>query len=210
MTRAAISARLSAASRTPPIFRLIRTKSAARRASRVSRSWFRAITILTPDFGLCEFDFLGAGVTANSTESNSYQPRVRHLYATIDWAGEGLHLLAGQTWSLITMNQKGITPRNEDIPLTIDAQYVAGFAWLRTPQLRLVKNFGDNFWLAASAELPQTGTPCTGGNTGVNTAIPPTAVGATMATCSQVTSGGSGLLNSTNKYSLNPHSGLRS
>ncbi|MEJ0052142.1 MAG: hypothetical protein WDN02_13190 [Methylovirgula sp.] len=153
--------------------------------------------------GYGEFDFLGAGVTANSTESNSYQPRVRHLYATIDWAGEGLHLLAGQTWSLITMNQKGITPRNEDIPLTIDAQYVAGFAWLRTPQLRLVKNFGDNFWLAASAELPQTGTPCTGGNTGVNTAIPPTAVGATMATCSQVTSGGSGLLNSTNKYSLN-------
>src|SRR5579872_7035173 len=112
--------------------------------------------------GYGEFDFLSSGTTPNSNESNSYQPRVRHLYLTVDWKEEGVHLLAGQTWSLLTLSTKGITPRNEDIPLTIDGQYVAGFNWARQPGIRLVKNFGDSFWLAASAEMPQT-TGCTGG-----------------------------------------------
>ncbi len=76
-----------------------------------------------------EFDFLASGVTANSNESNSYQPRIRHLYGTLDWNDVGFHLLAGQTWSLATLNNKGITPRNEVTPLVIDAQYVAGFTW---------------------------------------------------------------------------------
>src|SRR5580704_8545393 len=31
-----------------------------------------------------EMDFLGAGVTSNSRESNSYVPRIRHAYATYD------------------------------------------------------------------------------------------------------------------------------
>ena len=80
-----------------------------------------------------EFDFQAGAQTGNSNESNSYSPRIRHLYGTVDWAdpglGGGLHLLAGQTWSLTTMNSKGITPRNEVTPPTIDAQYVPGFTW---------------------------------------------------------------------------------
>jgi hypothetical protein len=62
-----------------------------------------------------EFDFNAAAQTANSNETNSYQPRIRNLYGTIDWdnfqgADFGLHFLAGQSWSLVTMNTKGITP----------------------------------------------------------------------------------------------------
>jgi len=158
--------------------------------------------------GYGEFDFLGAGVTPNSNESNSYQPRVRHLYLTVDWMGEGFHLLAGQTWSLVTMNQKGITPRNEDIPLTIDAQYVSGFTWARQPQLRLTKNFGDQFWIAASAEMPQT-TSCTGGfsfgNGGSASAnTPVTSVNGNGVVCDTVGStSGSSVLNNTTYYSLN-------
>src|ERR1039457_1673927 len=68
--------------------------------------------------GYYEMDFLGAAGTANSNESNSYNRRIRHLYTTVDWDNLGLHLLAGQTWSLVTMNSKGITPRNEVTPLT--------------------------------------------------------------------------------------------
>jgi hypothetical protein len=149
-----------------------------------------------------ELDFLGAATTANSTESNSYTPRVRHLYGTIDWMGEGFHLLAGQTWSLATLNNKGITPRNEVTPLTIDAQYVAGFTWARQPQLRITKDIGSNFWIAASAELPQTGTPCTGGNSS-GSSISATVVNGYSVYCSQSGSGGSGLLNTQYKYSLN-------
>lgn len=104
-----------------------------------------------------EFDFLGAAQTANSNESNSYQPRVRNLYGTVDWNDTGWHLLAGQNWSLVTMNSKGISPRNEVTPPTIDAQYVPGFAWARQPQVRLTKDFDDKqIWVAVSAENPQT------------------------------------------------------
>ena len=103
-----------------------------------------------------EFDFLGAAQTANSNESNSYQPRVRNLYGAVDWDNLGLHFLAGQNWSLVTLNNKGITPRNEMPPPTIDAQYVPGFAWARQPQVRIVKDFNKQFWIALSVENPQT------------------------------------------------------
>ena len=103
-----------------------------------------------------EMDFLGAAQTANSNESNSYNLRIRNMYATIDWDSLGLQLLAGQNWSLVTPNTHGITPRNELVPATIDAQYVVGFNWARQPQLRITKNWNKEFWLAVSVENPQT------------------------------------------------------
>lgn len=106
--------------------------------------------------GYYEMDFLGAAATSNSNESNSYTPRIRHIYGTADWDTWGLHVLAGQTWSLVTMNDAGITPRKEDIPWTIDAQYVPGFTWARQPQFRIVKDWDKTYWLGVSIENPQT------------------------------------------------------
>ncbi|WOJ90375.1 hypothetical protein RZS28_03510 [Methylocapsa polymorpha] len=57
------------------------------------------------------------------------------------------------------MNTKGILPRQEDIPLTIDAQYVPGFAWARQPQIRFVKDFDRTFWAGLSLENPTTNAP---------------------------------------------------
>ena len=105
--------------------------------------------------GYGEFDLLGAAQTANSNESNSFTPRIRHLYLTADSDFWGAHLLAGQEWSLATMNTKIIMPRQEDIPLTINAQYVPGFVE-RTPQIRLVKDIDKNVSAAISAENPAT------------------------------------------------------
>jgi hypothetical protein len=103
-----------------------------------------------------EGDFLGAALTANSAESNSYTPRIRQLYGTVDWKDSGWHLLAGQTWSLITLNKVGITPRTESPPMVIDAQYVPGFTWTRNPQVRIVKDLADKkVWLGLSLESPQ-------------------------------------------------------
>ncbi len=102
-----------------------------------------------------ELDFLGAAQTANSNETNSYTPRIRVMYNQIDWADEGLHFLAGQNWSLVTMQGKGIVPRSEVIVPTIDAQYIPGFSFTRQPQVRLTENIGD-FSAAVSAENPQT------------------------------------------------------
>ena len=104
-----------------------------------------------------EFDFQGAAQTSNSNETNSYVPRIRHLYGTIDWADSGWHFLAGQTFSLITLDSKGITPRNEVTPLTIDGQYTTGFTWTRQPGVRVTKDlFDKSIWIAVSAENPQT------------------------------------------------------
>ena len=68
-----------------------------------------------------------AAQTANSNESNSFNPRVRQLYMTVDNDEFGAHLLAGQAWTLATMNLVGIVPRTENTPLVIDDQYVPGF-----------------------------------------------------------------------------------
>lgn len=103
-----------------------------------------------------EFDFLAAAASANSNESNSYQPRVRVLYGTADWDVPGIEFLAGQQWSLITLTTNGMSPRTEAVPPTIDPQYVVGFNWARQPQLRVVKNFDDQVWAGLSVENPQT------------------------------------------------------
>ena len=144
----------------------------------------------TPDTHLAayyEMDFLAAGTTSNSRESNSYTPRSRHLYATLDKDDWGFHLLAGQNWSLLTTNTKGIIPRQEQIPLTIDAQYVEGFNWTRNPQFRVVEDFGNGLWVGLSAESPQVVTsPIT---------APPSNVNYTN------TGNGAGLLNTATTYS---------
>jgi hypothetical protein len=106
--------------------------------------------------GYYEMDFLGGAPTANSNESNSYNPRIRQLYTTADWDNLGLHLLAGQAWSLTTLYNNGLMPQNYVSPRTIDAQYVPGFTWTRQPQFRIVKDFGKQLWLAVSVENPQT------------------------------------------------------
>jgi len=106
--------------------------------------------------GYAELDLQGAAGTANSNESNSYNPRIRQAYATYDNDDIGLHFLAGQAWSLATMSKVGVTPRQENLPATIDQQYVPGFTWARQSQFRVAKDFDDRkFWLAASIESPQ-------------------------------------------------------
>ena len=165
--------------------------SEGRLSARQSRLSFLAEGVVNPTTKLSmygEFDFLGAAQTANSNESNSYNPRIRHLYATIDWAkgNGGVHLLAGQNWSLVTLNSKGITPRNEITPPQIDAQYVPGFAWARQPQVRLTADAFDHaLWFAVSAENAAT----------TSAGTLPTNVVANLT--------GSGGFNSANSYSYN-------
>ena len=136
--------------------------SEQRFTARQSRVGFLAEGQVSKDTKLAmygEFDFLGAAQTANNNQSNSYTPRVRHLYGTIDWnqGDTGLHLLAGQTWSLATMNTKGISPRNEMIPLVPEASYVPGFVYTRQPGVRLTADFLDHtLWFAVSAENSAT------------------------------------------------------
>src|SRR5262249_6734845 len=107
--------------------------------------------------GYYESDFLGVGQTSNYNQSNSWAPRLRHAYFTYDntgWGGWGFHILAGQTWTLATQNQVDMTPRKENIPLTIDANYVVGFNYLRQWQIRGVVDVAPGIALGVSAENP--------------------------------------------------------
>ncbi len=163
-----------------------------RASARQSR--FSALATGKPDdattiSAFAEIDFISAAPTANSVESNSYNPRMRHLYATYDRSDIGLEILGGQTWSLLTMDRFGILPRKENIPVQIDAQYIPGFTWARQPQVRVVKSFDDqHFWLAASLESPQTNY-----YTGPNGLAP-----STIGTLNVSNPGGSGYASTTN------------
>jgi hypothetical protein len=110
-----------------------------------------------------QMDFQGAAQTATPAQSNSFNPRLMQLYGTLDWDALHLHLLGGQAWSLVTLNRTGITPLDEMIPPTIDAQYLPGFAWARQPQIRLTQDIDRQVWIALSIENPQT-TFYTGAN----------------------------------------------
>ena len=102
-------------------------------------------------------DFLGAAPTSNSVESNSYVPRLREAWASYSRSDLGFEVLAGQSWTLLTMNRVGMEPLNVNTPLQIDAQYVPGFTWARQAEIRFEKSFFDKqYWLGLSVENPQT------------------------------------------------------
>jgi hypothetical protein len=167
-------------------------------SARRSRLSFLALGDVNPAThlsGYGEFDFLGAAQTANSNESNSFNPRIRHLYMTVDQDDFGAHLLAGQAWTLATMNLVGIVPRTENTPLVIDDQYVPGFTWARQPQIRVTKDFDETLWFALSAENPTTTFGSTFSSNGVAPTLP-------LPTFNVTPPGGS-LFNSANAVSLN-------
>ena len=105
--------------------------------------------------GYVETDFLGAAPTANYVESNSWTPRLRQLWVQFD-THSGWTVTAGQTWSLLATNEKGIATLAELRPSTEDGQYVVGFTWTRQRAFRVTKNFNNKVWAAFSVEEPET------------------------------------------------------
>jgi hypothetical protein len=104
--------------------------------------------------GYYEADFLGAGTTSNNRQTNSYVMRQRQAFAQAAF-DNGWIITAGQMWSLATEYKKGLFNRQENTPLQIDPNYVAGFTWARQYGFRVVKDFGGKFALGVSVEGPQ-------------------------------------------------------
>lgn len=102
-----------------------------------------------------EVDFLGASTTGDEVETNSWAPRLRQVWANVDWP-TGTSLLVGQAWSLLTTHRLGLKPRTEFIPLTIDLQTVVGHNWARQWQIRFTKIFTPRVMGAVSLENPET------------------------------------------------------
>jgi hypothetical protein len=165
--------------------------------------------------GYVESDFLGAGITSNNNESDSYVMRVRQAWAQAA-TSSGWSFTGGQMWSLVTETRVGEDNRTEALPLTIDPQYTVGFSWARQYGFRIVKNINNKVWAGFSVENSQetitahgqsnnyvVGSPGTGGglyNNGVtgctSTSSTVTALGTTptiTTTCAPAAS-----------YSYNP------
>jgi hypothetical protein len=133
------------------------------RASRLSLLLEAPLNPTTIVSGFYEMDFFGAGTSSNYNQTDSWAPRLRNAYATVDYLDTGWHFLAGQSWSLVTPNSNGITPRQEAVPIVIDANVVPGFAYARQPGIRITKDFNKELWFSISAEQSATsfgGTGC--------------------------------------------------
>ena len=105
--------------------------------------------------GYVETDFLGAGITSNNNQTNSYVLRLRQGWGQAKF-DNGFAVTGGQMWSLITETKKGVDNRTEALPLVIDPQYNVGFSWARQYGFRVSKSFGDKLTLAASVEESAT------------------------------------------------------
>jgi hypothetical protein len=105
--------------------------------------------------GYYEMDFEGAANTATEVQTNSFQPRIRQLWAQVQM-NNGVSFQGGQAWTLLTTNRRGISPTTLFIPLTLSASYNVGHTYARQASFRVTKNFNEKVWLAFAVENPET------------------------------------------------------
>jgi len=154
--------------------------------------------------GYYEGDFLGAGVTSNNRQSNSYVFRQRQVYAQAAF-DNGWSFTGGQMWTLATEDRKGIQNRQEALPMIIDPQYVVGFTWARQYGFRVVKDFGGKFALGLSIEGPQATIGGRGFSLVTTTTVGSASVATTGNTFLDAPGAGAGLNNfiDTSGYTVN-------
>ncbi len=154
-------------------------------SGRQSRAALLLEAPITPSYlvsGYAEIDFQQVGTGSNYVQTSSFVPRVREIYAALDNSDYGFHVLAGQNWSLATINSKGITPRNEAVLPTIDSNFLPGFVYKRQAQIRITKDFDKKLWLSLSVENAQDAyAGCAA--PGVNGQALTGSVGVTAVTC---------------------------
>ncbi len=105
--------------------------------------------------GYFEMDFLGQAPTANYVETNSFNPRMRQLWMQAEFKN-GVTFTAGQFWSLMTTDRKGIATRSEFIPTTIEGSYVVGYTYTRQNAVRITKDWNNKVWGAFEVAGAQT------------------------------------------------------
>jgi hypothetical protein len=104
--------------------------------------------------GYLETDFLGNAPSNLGVSSNSDTLRMRVYF--LDMRTGPWEFLAGQDWSMLTPNRKGISPLPSDIFYTndMDTNYQAGLTWARQPQFRALYHATDELTLGLSVENP--------------------------------------------------------
>jgi hypothetical protein len=133
--------------------------------------------------GYWESDFLGQlGSPPNgglAVTSNPYVFRMRLYW--VDVRKDKFEFLAGQSWSLMTPNRKGVSPLPGDIFYSqdIDVNYQLGLTWGRIPGFRGAYHFSDKAVFALSLENSE---PYVGGGNGGSGATLPALISTTATT----------------------------
>ncbi len=86
-----------------------------------------------------EIDFFGTSGTSNLGVTNgAFVPRIRVFW--LDVRKGRWEFLAGQSWSLLTPNRKGLSALPNDLfySAVADSNYMAGLTWTRQPGVRVV------------------------------------------------------------------------
>ena len=105
--------------------------------------------------GYVETDFLGAAPTANYVQSSSWTPRMKQVWIQIE-RPSGLTISAGQMWSLLTTNRRGMANLQELKPGGEEANFVVGFSWTRERAVRVTQNFNNRVWVGVALENPES------------------------------------------------------
>jgi hypothetical protein len=133
--------------------------------------------------GYWESDFLGqVGNPPNgglAVSSNPYVFRLRLYW--VDLTKGKFEFLAGQSWSMMTPNRRGISPLPGDIFYSqdIDVNYQAGLTWGRIPGYRVVLHPNSKVAFGVAAENSE---PYVGGGNGGSGATLPAAISTTATT----------------------------
>ncbi len=103
--------------------------------------------------GFFEGDFLSAGVTSNSLQSNSYTLRTRQAWGQLSTGH--FKFTGGQMWTLLTENKKSADPGQEAVPLFFDANLHVGDTYIRQAGFRLEDAVTPRVTVAVSLENSQ-------------------------------------------------------
>ena len=140
--------------------------------------------------GYWESDFLGQLSSPPNgglaVSSNPYVFRMR-LYWVDILKGKN-EFLAGQSWSLMTPNRRGVSPLPADLFYSqdIDVNYQVGLTWGRIPGFRYAYHPSEKVAFAVALENSE---PYVGGGNGGSGAVLPAAISATNAISGSVLGG---------------------
>jgi hypothetical protein len=118
--------------------------------------------------GYNEFDFNGTSGSSGITVSNgAFVPRLRLFW--VDVRKGKIEFLAGQSWSMLTPNRRGISPLPGDLfySQVIDINYVAGLTWTRQPGMRVLYHPSEKVTFGLSAEQPDQYIGGSAGGSGI-------------------------------------------
>jgi hypothetical protein len=118
--------------------------------------------------GYNEFDFNGtSGATNLATSNGAVVPRLRLFWA--DVRKDKIEFLAGQSWSMLVPNRKGISALPGDLFYTqvIDINYMAGLTWTRQPGMRVLFHPNNKITFGFSAEQPDQYIGGSAGGSGI-------------------------------------------